>query len=107
MIGAASPVCQRGMDGTEPAWTTNFACCVTWPPVAKPGTGIYRDVHTCGEVDLRRGAGVTTRPFPQVPSRTRRAPFSAPGAPRVLPAGQPLVAAAGSGVHGVGMLLPR
>ncbi len=29
MIGAASPVCQRGMDGTEPAWTTNFACCVT------------------------------------------------------------------------------
>ena len=47
MIGAASPVCQRGMDGTEPTWTTNFACCVTWPPVAKPGTGICRDVHTC------------------------------------------------------------
>jgi hypothetical protein len=60
-----------------------------------------------GEVDLRRGTGVTTRPFPQVPSRTRRAPFSAPGAPRVLPAGHPLVAAAGPGVHGVGILLPR
>ena len=39
--------------------------------------------------------------------RTRRATLTAPGAPRVLPAGQPLAAAAGSGVHGVGILLPR
>ncbi len=49
MIGAASPVCQRGMDGTEPAWTTNFACCVTpGRPWRSPGvTGICRNVHTC------------------------------------------------------------
>ena len=47
MIVAASPVCRRGMDGTEPGWKTNFACGVTWPPVAKPGTGICRDVHPC------------------------------------------------------------
>jgi hypothetical protein len=46
--------------------------------------------------------------FPQAPSRTRRAPLKAPGAPRVLTAGQLLVAAAADvGVHGVGMVLPR
>jgi len=60
-----------------------------------------------GEVGLRARFGVTAVRFPQAPSRTRRAPFKAPGAPRVFPAGQPLLAAAGAGVQGVGMLLPR
>ena len=45
--------------------------------------------------------------FPRPARRTRRATFTAPGAPRVLPVGQPLAAAAGFGVHGVGILLPR
>jgi hypothetical protein len=39
----------------------------------------------------------------QAPFRTRRAALTAPGAPRVLPAGQ-LDAA---GAQGVGMVLPR
>src|SRR5260370_27335687 len=41
-----------------------------------------------------RGFGVAAVRFPQAPSRTRRAPFRAPGAPRVFPAGS---AAAGGG----------
>ncbi len=45
--------------------------------------------------------------FPRPARRTRRATLTAPGAPRVLPVGQPLAAAVGSGVHGVGILLPR
>jgi hypothetical protein len=45
--------------------------------------------------------------FPRPARRTRRATLTAPGAPRVLPVGQPLAAAAGFGVHGVGILLPR
>jgi hypothetical protein len=55
-----------------------------------------------------RPAGITPGGFPRPARRTRRANYSAPGAPRVLPAGQlPVMAAAGFGVHGVGMLLPR
>jgi hypothetical protein len=60
-----------------------------------------------GEVGLRARFGVAAVRLPQAPSRTRRAPFRAPGAPRVFPAGQPVLAAAGAGVQGVGMLLPR
>jgi transposase len=46
--------------------------------------------------------------FPGPPARTRRAVLTAPGAPRALPIGQPpLLVAAGSGVHGVGIRLPR
>ncbi len=60
-----------------------------------------------GEVGLRARFGVAAVRFPQAPSRTRRAPFRAPGAPRVFPAGQPPTAASGFGVQGVGMLLPR
>ena len=51
-----------------------------------------------GEVDLRARCRCCHARFPQVPSRTRRTPLSAPGAPRAFPAGQPLAAAAGS-VH--------
>jgi hypothetical protein len=54
-----------------------------------------------------RGAGLAASPFPRPARRTRRAILTATGSPRVLPVGQPLVAAAGFGVHGVGMLLPR
>ena len=60
-----------------------------------------------GEVGLRARFGVAAVRFPQAPSRTRRAPLRAPGAPHVFPAGQPVLAAAGAGVQGVGMLLPR
>jgi hypothetical protein len=45
--------------------------------------------------------------FPRPARRTRRARLRASGAPRVLPVGQLLVAAAGFGVHGVVMVLPR
>src|ERR1019366_2423142 len=55
-----------------------------------------------------RGAGVAAGRLPRAPSRTRRATLTAPGAPRVFPAGQPLVcAAAGFGVRGGGRGLPR
>ena len=61
-----------------------------------------------GWVGPGRPAGIAPGGFPRPARRTRRANYSAPGAPRVLPAGQlPVVAAAGFGVHGVGMLLPR
>jgi hypothetical protein len=62
---------------------------------------------TC-EVGPGRGSGVTTGPFLWAPSRTRRVPLGTSGSPRALPVGQlPVVAAAGTGVHGVGILLPR
>jgi hypothetical protein len=54
-----------------------------------------------------RGVGIAPGPFPRPTRRTRRACFHASGAPRVLPAGQPLVAVTGFGVHGVGIVLPR
>ena len=64
--------------------------------------------------ELKRLSGRTGAPcqdcswgFPRPARRTRRATLTAPGAPRVLPVGQPLAAAAGFGVHGVGILLPR
>jgi len=61
-----------------------------------------------GWVGPGRPVGIAPGGFPRPARRTRRANYSAPGAPRVLPAGQlPVVAAAGFGVHGVGMLLPR
>jgi hypothetical protein len=59
------------------------------------------------EVGHERGAGVATGPSLVTPSRTRRMRLRIPGSPRVLPVGQPLVAAAGVGVQGVGMVLPR
>jgi hypothetical protein len=55
----------------------------------------------------RASAGAAAGPFPAGPLRTRRAPLSAAGAPRVFPAGQLLVAAAGPAVRSVVMLLPR
>ena len=61
-----------------------------------------------GWVGPGRPAEIAPGGFPRPARRTRRANYSAPGAPRVLSAGQlPVVAAAGFGVHGVGMLLPR
>ncbi len=60
-----------------------------------------------GEVDARAPCWCCHQSVSRrsVPSRTPVVPFSAPGASRVLPAGQLLlVAAAGSGVHGVGIL---
>ena len=54
-----------------------------------------------------RPARIAPGGFPRPARRTRRATLTAPGAPRVLPVGQPLAAAVGSGVHGVGILLPR
>jgi hypothetical protein len=62
-----------------------------------------------GWVGPGRPAGIAPGGFPRPARRTRRANYSAPGAPRVLPAGHqlPVAAAAGLGVHGVGMLLPR
>jgi hypothetical protein len=64
--------------------------------------------NRCGrsvKVGLRRGAGRVTGPFPQTASRTRRAPFNAPGSPqapfefRVVP--DPVLG------QGVGMIEPR
>jgi hypothetical protein len=60
-----------------------------------------------GEVGPRARFGVVAVRLPRASSRTRRARLGAPGAPRVFPAGQPVLAAAGAGVQGVGMLLPR
>ena len=61
-----------------------------------------------GWVGPGRPAEIAPGGFPRPARRTPRANYSAPGAPRVLSAGQlPVVAAAGFGVHGVGMLLPR
>jgi hypothetical protein len=60
-----------------------------------------------GEVGPRARFDVAIVRFPRTPSRTRRAPLSAPGAPRVLPCGQLLGAAAGFGVQGVAMVCPR
>lgn len=61
-----------------------------------------------GWVGPGRPAGIAPGGFPRPARRTRRACLHAPGAPRVLPVGQPpVVATAGFGVHGVGMLLPR
>ena len=54
-----------------------------------------------------RPAEIALGGFPRPARRTRRATLTAPGAPRALTAGQPLVAVAGFGVHGVGMFLPR
>jgi hypothetical protein len=67
------------------------------------------DGATTPELLGRTGAPCQDRSwwFPRPARRTRRATLTAPGAPRVLPAGQPLAAAAGFGVHGVGILLPR
>ena len=67
--------------------------------------GVLTGSLQLGEIGPGRGAGVTTGPFPGALSRTRRADLSAPGFPRVLPVGQPLVVAVG--VQGVGMVLPR
>lgn len=62
----------------------------------------------CGWVGPGRGSGLAASPFPRPARRTRRACLHATGAPRALAGGQPLVlATAGRGVHGVGMLLPR
>jgi hypothetical protein len=54
---------------------------------------------------IGHAAGVAIGRLPR--AHSRRATLTAPGAPCVFPAGQPLVAAAGLAVHGVGMLLPR
>ena len=59
-----------------------------------------------GLVGPGRPARIVPGGFPRPASRTRRATLTATGAPRVLPVGQPVVAA-GSDVHGVGILLPR
>jgi hypothetical protein len=67
-----------------------------------------RPERGAGWVGPGRPAGIAPGGFPRPARRTRRANYSAPGAPRVLPAGQlPVAAVAGLGVHGVGMLLPR
>jgi hypothetical protein len=61
-----------------------------------------------GWVGPGRPAGIAPGGSPRPARRTRRACLHAPGAPRVVPVGQPLlVAAAGLGVHGVGILFPR
>ena len=96
----------------------------------EPGAGGVRgdaeDVHSSGgvlndEERIQPAQGMVSRVrwvrgrrfdvaivgFPRTSSRTRRAPLSAPGAPRVLPGGQLLGAAAGVGVHGVAMWRPR
>ena len=71
---------------------------------------VRRDL--CQDTDPRLGrparrARVTPGRFLRPARRTRRAPFNAPGSPRVVAVGQPLVAAAGVGVQGVLMMLPR
>jgi hypothetical protein len=63
--------------------------------------------QTRGWVGPQRPASVATGGFLRPARRTRRAPFNAPGSPHVLAVGQPAVAAAGVGVHGVLMVLPR
>lgn len=61
-----------------------------------------------GWVRPGRGTGLATSPFPRPARRTRHACLHATGAPRALAGGQsPVLATAGRGVHGVGMLLPR
>ena len=61
-----------------------------------------------GEVGLRARFRCCRRPFPASPLAHPACPFQGTGAPRIFPAGQPpLAAAAGFGVQGVGMLLPR
>ena len=45
--------------------------------------------------------------FPGPARRTRRTNLSVPGSPRAVTVGQPVVAAAGFGVHGVGIFRPR
>jgi hypothetical protein len=77
------------------------------PSQCVDGAGVVTGSLQLGEIGPGRGAGVATGPFRGVLSRTRCADLSAPGSPRVLPVGQPLVAVAGVGVQGVGMVLPR
>lgn len=61
-----------------------------------------------GWVGPGRGAGLAASPFPRPARRTRRACLYATGASRALAGGRPpVLATAGRGVHGVGMLLPR
>src|ERR1019366_2751569 len=81
-------------------------------PYRPPGVGFLSTLACHGDwaprrVGPGRGAGLATSPFPRPARRTRRAPLSATGSPRVVPPVQPRVAVAGSGVHGVGILLPR
>ena len=72
------------------------------------GAQLVADAVEGGEVGPGRGSGVATGRFPGPPARTRRAALTAPGSPRALIAGQPpVVAAAGLGVHGVAMVVPR
>jgi hypothetical protein len=52
-------------------------------------------------------SGLLPMGFPGPPAEPAVRLVTATGSPRVLPVGQPLLAAAGAGVHGVGMLLPR
>ena len=58
-----------------------------------------------GEVGPRRGAGLSTGPFPRAASRTRRASFDAPGSPQASVGFVPhAVAVVG---QGVGITAPR
>ena len=58
-----------------------------------------------GEVGPRRGAGLSTGPFPRAASRTRRAPLNAPGSPQAQ-SGEVLVLMPAWRARGRGWLRP-
>ncbi len=77
----STPVQQRPLAPARPASASQ-------PPTStRSSTGTSRRSSprssTDGEVGPRRGSGLATGPFPRTASRTRRAPFNAPGSPQV------------------------
>jgi hypothetical protein len=82
-------------------------------PAAFPPAVLLVDPVECQLLPVDVGSdrdalsGLLPMGFPGPPAEPAVRLVTATGSPRVLPVGQPLLAAAGAGVHGVGMLLPR